>query len=118
MLSILSEEILSILLGSTSMSSQVRTLVGCYTDFSELTIKLVLVNEFETKMYFSRAFSKVLSIPRSSSKKQAIFIELNLQYFTNGLTTLVKAKGADKPNDRTVKTKNFSMLSIFHEKPK
>ena len=118
MLSILSEEILSVsLLRSTSMPSQVRTLVGCHIDFSELTIKPALVNEFETKVNFSRAFSKVLSIPRPSSKKQVIFMELNLQYFSNGLTTLVKTKGAvDKPNGRTVKTKNFTMLSIFHEK--
>ena len=44
-------------------------------------------------------------------------MELNLQYFTNGLTTLVKTKGAfDKPNGRTVKAKNFRMLLIFHEK--
>ena len=46
-------------------------------------------------------------------------MELNLQYFTNGLTTLVKMKGAvDKSNGRTVKTKNFRMLLIFHEKPR
>ena len=68
-------------------------------------------------MDFSRTFSKVLSIPRPSSKKQAIFMESNLQYSTNGFTILVKTKGAvDKPNGRTVKTKNFMMLSIFHEK--
>ena len=60
------------------MLSQVRALIGCHTDFSELTIKSALVNEFETKMNFSRAFSKVLSIPRPPSKKEAIFMELNL----------------------------------------
>ena len=82
-------------------------------------IKPTLVNEFDTKVDFFRAFSKVLSIPRPSSKKQAIFMELNLQYFTNGLTTLVKMKGAvDKSNGRTVKRKNFRMLLIFHEKPR
>ena len=85
MLSILSEEILSVLLRSTSMPSQVRTLVACHTDLSELIIKPALVNEFDTKVDFSRAFSKVLSIPRPSSKKQAIFMELNLQYFTKYL---------------------------------
>ena len=85
MLSILSEEILSVLLRSTSMTSQVRTLVACHTDLSELIIKPALVNEFDTKVDFSRAFSKVLSIPRPSSKKQAIFMELNLQYFTKYL---------------------------------
>ena len=71
-------------------------------------------------MDFSRAFSKVLSIPRPSSKKQAILVELNPQInFTSGLTTLVKTKAAvDKPNGRTVKTKNFTMLLIFHEKPR
>ena len=54
------------------------------------------------KMDFFRAFAKVLSLPRPSPKIQAIFIELNLQHFTNGLTTLVKTKGAvDKPNGRT-----------------
>ena len=119
-MSILSEEILSAsLLRSTSMPSQGRTLVGCHTDLSELKIKPALANEFDTKVDFSRAFSKVLSIPRLSSKKQAIFLELNLQYFTNGLSTLVKTKdAADKPNGRTVKTKNFTMLLIFHEKPR
>ena len=118
-LSILSEEILSVsLLRSTSMPSQVRTLVGCHTDFSELIIKLASVNKFKTKVDFSRAFSKMLSMPRPSSKKQAIFMELNIQYFTNRLTTLVKTKGTvDKQNGRTVKTENFTMLSIFHEKP-
>ena len=46
-------------------------------------------------------------------------MELNLQYFTNGLTTFVKTKGAvDKPNGRTAETKNFRMLLIFHEKPR
>ena len=112
MLSILSDEILSVsLLRSTSMPSQVRTLVGCHTDLSELIIKPALVNEFDTKVDFSRAFSKVLSIRRPSSKKQTIFMESNLQYFNNGLTILVKTKGAvDKPNGRTVKTKNFRML--------
>ena len=119
-MSILSEEILSAsLLRSTSMPSQGRTLVGCHTHLSELIIKPALVNEFDTKVDFSRAFLKVLSIPRLSSKKQAIFLELNLQYFTNGLTTLVKTKGAvDTPNGRTVKTKNFTMFLIFHEKPR
>ena len=102
-----------------NFDSVLVTLVGCHTNFCELIIKPVLVYEFDTKVDFSRAFSKVLSIPRPSSKKQAIFMELNLQYFTNGLTTLVKTKGAaDKPNGRTVKTKNFRMLLIFHEKPK
>ena len=112
MLSILSGEILSVsLLRSTSMPSQVRTLIGCYTNFSELLIKPALVYEFDAKVDFFRAFSKVLSIPRPSSKKQAIFMELNLQYFANGLTTLVKTKGvANRPNGRTVKTKNFRML--------
>ena len=76
-LSILSEEILSVsLLRSTSMPSQVRTLAGFHTNFSELIIKPALVNEFKTKVDFSRAFSKVLSIPRPSTKKQAIFMEL------------------------------------------
>ena len=119
-LSILSEETLRVsLLRSTSMPSQVRTLVGYHTDFSELIIKPALVSEFKTKVESSRALSKVLPIPRPSSKKHAIFMELNLQYFTNGLTTLVKTKGAvDKPNGRTVKTKNFTVLSIFHEKPR
>ena len=46
-------------------------------------------------------------------------MELNLQYFTNSVTILVKTKGAvDKPNGRTVKTKNFRILLIFHEKPR
>ena len=120
MLSILSEEILSVsFLRSNSIPSQVRNLVGCHTDLSESVIKPALLNEFDTKTDFYRAFSKVLSIPRPSSKKQAIFMELNLQYFTNGLTTLVKTKGAvDTPNGRTVKTKNFTMFLIFHEKPR
>ena len=67
------------------MPSQVRTLAGFHTDFSELIIKPALVNEFKTKVDFSRAFSKVLSIPRPLSKKQAIFMELKLQYFTKAL---------------------------------
>ena len=49
-------------------------------------------------------------MPKPSLKKQAIFMELNLQYLTNGLTTLVKTKGVvDEPNGRTVKTINFTM---------
>ena len=118
MLSILSEEILSVsLLRSTSMPNQVRPLVGCYSDLSELIIKPVLVIELDTKVDFSRALLKVLSIPRPSSKNQAIFMELNLRYFTNVLTTFVKTKVAvNKPNGRTVKTKNFRMLLIFHKK--
>ena len=60
MLSILSEEILSVsLLRSTSIRSQVRVLLGSHTDFSELTIKPVLVNEFKRKVYFFKAFSKM-----------------------------------------------------------
>ena len=118
MLPILSEEILSVsLLRSTSMPNQVRPLVGCYSDLSELIIKPVLVIELDTKVDFSRALLKVLSIPRPSSKNQAIFMELNLRYFTNVLTTFVKTKVAvNKPNGRTVKTKNFRMLLIFHKK--
>ena len=86
MLPILSEEILSVsLLRSNSMLSQVRTLVGCHTSFSELIIKPALVNEFKRRVYFSRVFSKVLSISRPSSKKQTMFMELNLQYFANYL---------------------------------
>ena len=120
MLSILSEEILSVsFLRSNSIPSQVRNLVGCHTDLSESVIKPALLNEFDTKTDFSRAFSKVLSLPRPSSKKQAIFMELNHQYFTSSLTTLVKTKGSvEKMNDRTVKTKNFRMLLYFHEKPR
>ena len=118
MLPILSEEILSVsLLRSTSMPNQVRPLVGCYSDLSELIIKPVLVIELDTKVDFSRALLKVLSIPRPSSKNQAIFMELNLRYFTNVLTTFVKTKFAvNKPNGTTVKTKNFRMLLIFHKK--
>ena len=64
MLSILSEEILSVsLFRSTLMPNQVRTLVGCHSDLSELIIKPLLVNELDIKVDFSRAFSKVLSIP-------------------------------------------------------
>ena len=56
------------------------------------------------------AFSKVLTVPRSSSRKEAICMELNIQYLTNGLTAIVKTKGdVDKPNGRTVKTINFTM---------
>ena len=52
-------------------------------------------------------------------QKQAIFIELNLQFLSNGLTPLVKTKDAvDKPNCRTLMTKNSTMLLIFHEAPR
>ena len=82
MLSILSEGILSVsLLRLTSMPSQVRTLVGCHTDLSELIIKPALVNEFGTKVDFSRVFSKVLSIPRPSSKKTGNFYGIKSPIF-------------------------------------
>ena len=43
-------------------------------------------------------------------------MELNLQYLTNGLTTLVKTKGAlVSPNGKTVKTKKF-VLSLIPRK--
>ena len=42
------------------------------------------------------------------------FSDNNFQYFTNGLTTLVKIKGAVDVNGRTVNTKNFTMLLIFY----
>ena len=65
------EEMLSVsLLRSTSKASQVRTLINCHTDFSALTIKPALINEFKTKVDFSRNFSKELPIPKISSKKQ------------------------------------------------
>ena len=71
------------------------------------------------KWIFPGSFQKCYLYRGRHLKKQAIFMELNLQYFTNGLTTLVKMKGAvDKSNGRTVKTKNFRMLLIFHEKPR
>ena len=42
---------------------------------------------------------------------QLILIELNLQYLTNGLTSLVKIKGElVSPNGKAVKTENFSYL--------
>ena len=75
MLSILSEEILSVsLLRSTSMPSQVRTLVGCHTDFSELTIKSALVHEFRQKWIFSGPFQKCcLYLGRHLKKKQFLW---------------------------------------------
>ena len=58
-LSILSEEILKVSLSrSISMPSQVRFLVGCHTDLSELTIKPALANEIEPKVDFSRPLQK------------------------------------------------------------
>ena len=62
------------------------------------------------KWIFPGPFQKYCLYLGRHLKKQAIFMELNLQYFTNGLTTLVKTKGAvDKPKGRTVKTNNFTM---------
>ena len=59
MVSILSEEILKVLLlRSTAMPSQVRFLVGCHTDLSELAIKPALANELEPKVDFSRPLQK------------------------------------------------------------
>ena len=59
MLSILPEEILKVSLSrSTSMPSQVRFLVDCHTDLSELTIKPALANEIEPKVDFSRPLQK------------------------------------------------------------
>ena len=82
MLSILLKEILSVsLLRSTSMPSQVRTLVGCHIDLSELIMKPALVNKFYTKVDFSRVFSKVLFIPRPSSKKTGNFYGIKSPIF-------------------------------------
>ena len=42
--------------------------------------------------------------------KQVILTELDLQYLTNGLTTLVKIKDAlVSPNGKTIKTQNFML---------
>ena len=63
MLSIPSEEILSISLSrSTSMPSEVSTLVGCHTNLSEL-IKSALVNEFDKKVDFQGPFQKCYLYP-------------------------------------------------------
>ena len=81
-LSILSEENFSVsLLRSTAMLSQVKISVGCHTDFSELTIKPALVNGFEVKVDFFRSFSKIISIPKSSSKKKGNFDRIKFPIF-------------------------------------
>ena len=59
------------------------------------------------------------SIPRPSSKKQAILIEWNLQNLTKGRTTLVNMKGAvDRSNGRTVKIKYLVVPLKTHNKPR
>lgn len=57
-------------------------------------------------------------MPIPSSRKKPILTELNLQYLTNSVTTVVKIKGElVSMNGKNVKTKNFISLSSIQEKP-
>ena len=69
------------------------------------------------KWIFPGSFQKCY--PGRHLKKTGNFYGIKSLIFTNGLTTLVKMKGAaDKSHGRTVKTKNFRILLIFREKPR
>ena len=84
-----------------------------------LGIKPDFVKVSRTNSDLCFASSSLFSVPIPSSKKQVILTELDLQYLTNGLTTLVKIKGAlVSPNGKTVKTKNFMLPLNTQEKPR
>ena len=57
------------------------------------------------------------AIPKTLSRKQAIFTAYERLCFTKGRTTFVKTNGAeDKPKGRTVNTKYFVASLISQEK--
>ena len=90
----------------TDMPNQVRILVGAHTDFSLFVTNPTLIRMLRTNFDEVSNFEYQNSIPKPTSKKQAIFIACRRQYFINGLTTLVNSKGAIlSPKGRTVKTK-------------
>ena len=96
-----------------SISNQVRILHGSHEDSWMLGINTDFVKVSWTNSDLGFASSYFYSIPIPSSKMQLILIELNLQYLTNGLTSLVKIKGElVSPNGKAVKTENFSYLWI------
>ena len=80
--------------------------MGSHTEFSLFVTNPTLIRVLRTNFYEVSNFEFPNSIPRPSSKKQAILIECRRQYFINGRTTLVKTKGAVlNPKGRTVKPK-------------
>ena len=70
------------LLRLTSIPSQGGTSVGYHADFYELEIQLTLVNEFEAKVDFSRAFWKALK---------------NRQFQSNEISRTLKNKEVKTP---------------------
>ena len=88
------------------MSNQVRILVGAHTDFSLFVTNPILIRVLRTNFDEVSNFECPNSIPKPTSKKQAILIACRRQYFINGLATLVSSKGVIlSPKGRTVKTK-------------
>ena len=72
-----------------SIPNQVRILHGSHVDFWMLGVKPDFAKVCWTNSDLRFASSQLYSIPIPSSKKQVILTELNLQYLTNGLTTLL-----------------------------
>ena len=79
--------------------------MGSHADFSLFITNPALIRVLRASFDEVSDFHYPNSIPRLSSKKQAILIACRRQYFINGRTTL-KTKGAVlSPKDKTVKTK-------------
>ena len=76
------------------MPNQVRILVGSHTDFFLFVTNPALTRVFRTNFHEISDFENPNSIPKPSSKKQAILIACRPQYFINGQTTLVNINGA------------------------
>ena len=88
------------------MPNRVRVLVGSHTDFSLFVTNPALIRVLRTNFEEVSDFEYPNSIPRQSSKKQAILMACRRQYFINVRTTLVNTKDAVlSPKGKTVKTK-------------
>ena len=87
--------------------------------FLNVVYKTWFCQSLLNKFWFGHCLFIFVFNTYSVIQKKVILTELNLQYLTNGLTTLVKIKGAlVSPNGKTVKTKNFMLPSNTQGKPR
>ena len=101
------------------ISSQISSICGCQTDFSEFIIKPHRVKLFLTNSASSSAKSNEGAVLRTSSIYTQIFIPSLLQNFTRLHITLIEINSAEhKPKTRTVNIKYLIFPSIFQEKSK
>ena len=96
-----------------SIFNQFKVLHGTHVDLSLLGIKPDFVRRSRRNSNLHFACSQLYSMPIPSFKRQVILRELNLQYLTHGLTTLVKTKSVLViPNGKIGKTKKL-ILHLF-----